>query len=214
MLCQLFGKGKLVPVRIHSSQTVGIDQGDEAAAWLTEFLNRHKKQTEPEKQTRLVRMPDDQIRHVSSDRAITSEDEVAYSDGAPLLLISQESLDDLNARLAKKGLKPLPMNRFRPSIVISGGGLPYAEDMIDEIQIGGVWYKMAWPCARCAIPTTDQETLRRTAEPTKTLLEYRPVNAEGAPYFEQNVIPLLEPGQKAIIRVGDSITDVRYKQAA
>ncbi len=213
LIIPVIRRGHLVPVRVHNSKTVGVDQGDVAAQWLTEFLNRYKKPTESEKLTRLVRMPDDQVRPVSPNRAITPKDEVAYSDGAPLLLISQESLDDLNARLAKKGLVPLPMNRFRPNIVISGGGLPNDEDRIDRIKIGRVWYKIAWPCARCAIPTTDQESLKRTSEPTRTLLEYRPSNEEGAPYFGQNVIPILEPGQKARLRVGDFIEEVRYKEA-
>ena len=61
-------------------------------------------------------------------RAITE-----FSDGFPILVISRASLADLNSRLPKA----LPMERFRPNLVIDGVGA-YDEDRIHELRADGV----------------------------------------------------------------------------
>jgi uncharacterized protein YcbX len=106
---------------------------------------------------------------------------VSFADGFPFLMISEESLADLNRRLAD----PLPMNRFRPNLVVAGGE-PYAEDGWERIEIGGVRLRVVKPCARCLVTTTDQATGERGSEPLRTLATYRKVNGEVM--FGQNVV--------------------------
>lgn len=121
---------------------------------------------------------------------------VSFADGFPFLLIGQASLDDLNSRLAT----PLPMNRFRPNFVVTGG-IPFEEDGWKEIAIGDQPFACVKPCARCIIPTTDQETAARSAEPLKTLATFR---KEGNKIlFGQNLI-WLGNGERRV-RAGDRI---------
>lgn len=167
--------GKRMNVEIWSSSEVeSIDQGDLAAEWLSDFLKMP---------ARLVRIADDYRRKVSTEYAIQADDHVGFADGFPILIISQESLDDLNSRLEK----PVPMNRFRPNIVVSGT-TPFAEDKWKRIRIGQVELALVKPCARCNVPTIDQDTAKNGKEPNTTLAQYRSVN--GKIMFGVNVIPI------------------------
>ncbi len=145
-------------VSIWGVDTVGIDQGDAAAEWADTFLNRERPG-----RYRLVRMPDEATRLTTTGTAT-----LAYADGYSFLAISEASLADLNARLDD----PLPMNRFRPNLVLRGAE-PYAEDHVDRLRIGGVEFQGMTLCARCPIPTTDQDTAERRKEPLRTLATYR-----------------------------------------
>ncbi len=107
-------RGKHVPVTVWRDQCGAIDQGDHVAEWFSDFLMTS---------CRLVHVADDVVRQVNQIYAPRADDQVGFADGFPFLVASQESLDDLNMRLAA----PLEMNRFRPNIVVSGGA-PYAED--------------------------------------------------------------------------------------
>ena len=104
-----------------------------------------------------------------------------FSDGYPLLLVSEASLNDLNARLDT----PLPMNRFRPNLVVTGCG-PHAEDGWQQVQINTVTFDVVKPCERCTVTTTDQATGERGVEPLRTLATYRRVGTKV--YFGQNII--------------------------
>jgi len=106
---------------------------------------------------------------------------VGFADGFPFLLIGAASLDDLNGRLST----PVPMNRFRPSLVVRGSP-PFAEDTWRRAQIGRIHFDVVKPCARCATTTTDQATAERGVEPLRTLATYRRV--EGEVRFGQNLI--------------------------
>jgi uncharacterized protein YcbX len=150
--------GDDVPVQVWESRTSGVDQGQDAAAWATEVLSRERPG-----RYRLVRMRDETRRP-----AKIGDGAVAYGDAYPFLVISEESLADLNRRLPA----PLPMNRFRPNIVIRGGA-PYVEDTLDRFRIGDVTFTGTTLCIRCPIPTTDQRTAERGKEPLKTLATYR-----------------------------------------
>ena len=132
--------------------------GEEADAWLSSVLGRP---------ARLVWMPDSTIRPPKRDPAGASP-RISFADAYSFLVISRESLETLNARLAV----PLPMNRFRPNIVLEGAG-PFAEDGWRMIRIGEIELDPAGPCARCATTTTDQETGARGVEPLKTLATFR-----------------------------------------
>ncbi|MBK6930219.1 MAG: MOSC domain-containing protein [Saprospirales bacterium] len=145
---------------------------------------------------RLVFMPDD-TRRLADERYAPGRTPVSFADGFPYLLIGQASLDDLNSRLSQ----PLPMNRFRPNFVFTGGA-PYEEDGWRDFKIGNVLFRGVKPCARCIIPTIDQDTAVRTAEPLKTLTTYR--RAGQKVLFGQNVVWLgQDVGQ--IVRVGDMV---------
>lgn len=117
----------------------------------------------------LVKMPESTKRVV--DTTYAKNKIVSFADGYPFLIIGQTSLDDLNSRMEI----PLPMNRFRPNFVFTGGK-PFEEDNWKKFKIGNVKFEAVKPCARCVITTTDQETAERSHEPLQTLSQFRKVN--------------------------------------
>ena len=128
----------------------------------------------------LVYMPDETIR--PADPAYAPEgSRVSFADGFPFLIISEGSLADLNARLPA----PLPMNRFRPNLVIAGGP-PYVEDDLGRFEACGIEFRTVKPCGRCVVTTTDQQTAERGVEPLRTLATYRKL--DGEVMFGQNVV--------------------------
>lgn len=182
----LLREGSMRDVVVWRDTCRAVDQGDEIADWLSDHLRYP---------CRLVRMADDHIRKVDPVYARTERDQVHFADGYPFLLISQESLDDLNSRLDE----PLPMNRFRPNIVVAGGGAPYLEDGWKRVRIGELIFHVAKACARCAITTTDQATTERGKEPLATLATYRKV--ERGVLFGQNLLH----EANGTVRVGDRL---------
>jgi len=165
---------KSVTVWMDSCQA--LDCGDEAASWLSAFLDI---------KCRLVYFPDEEFRQVDLNFAQQGE-RTAFSDGFPFLLISEASLQDLNKRIKQNShSSTIEMRRFRPNIVVSGCE-PYAEDQWKRIQIGEMQLRVVKPCSRCVIPGIDPDTGVRGDEPLKTLKEYR---KEGKKiFFGQNVI--------------------------
>jgi uncharacterized protein YcbX len=167
-------RGPLREVEVWRHRGPAVDQGDAAAAWIEAVIGRP---------CRLVRIPDDHERRVNPDR-FAGEAHTAFSDGYPLLLASESSLADLNRRLPA----PLPMNRFRPNLVVRGAPAG-AEDGWKRIRIGAVELALVKPCPRCAIPSVDQETGRRTGvEPLRTLAEFR--RGEEGALFGMNLVHL------------------------
>lgn len=163
------------PVNIWKSSGVhAIDQGEEAAGWFSDWLGTP---------VRLVHVADGYKRTVNEQYAVNEDDHTGFADGYPILLTSEEGLQDLNARLEA----PVPMNRFRPNLVVRGCE-PFAEDMWNRIRIGNVELAVVKPCARCEVTTIDRDTLERSKEPLKTLGKYRK-HKLGA-IFGQNVIPV------------------------
>ena len=138
-------------------------------------------------------MPDSTKRKVDESYAANNEI-TSLSDGYPLLIIGQASLDDLNSRLAE----PLSINRFRPNIVFTGGAA-FEEDRLKHFAVNGINFYGVKLCARCPIPTIDQDNATKSKEPLKTLATYRMKNNKV--YFGQN---LLHNGE-GIINVGDEI---------
>jgi len=169
--------GPTRPVDIwHSKGVLAIDQGEQAAEWFSNWLGTS---------VRLVHIAEGYIRKVNEEYAVTPDDRTGFADGYPILLASEESLADLNSRLDE----PVPMNRFRPNVVVRGVK-PFAEDTWSRIQIGYTEMAIVKPCARCVVTTIDKETLTKSKEPLKTLASYRTRN--GGAMFGQNVIPLNE----------------------
>ncbi|MFZ1280900.1 MAG: MOSC N-terminal beta barrel domain-containing protein [Ignavibacteriaceae bacterium] len=141
----------------------------------------------------LVYMPDNEKRIVEK-KFFSKDFIVSFADAYPYLIIGQSSLDDLNSRLETG----LPMNRFRPNFVFSGGN-PYEEDNWKNFKIDGVHFKAVKPCARCMITTTDQETAERSNEPLKTLSTYRKI--DGKVMFGMNLVCI----KRGIVSIGDEI---------
>lgn len=142
----------------------------------------------------LAYMPDSVVRPVDAHYA-PDGGRASFADGFPFLLVGEASLADLNGRLAA----PVPMNRFRPNLVVSGSA-PFAEDGWRHITIGGVPMQVVKPCARCVVTTTDQETLERGHEPLRTLATFR--RQENKVMFGQNVVHY----GVGMLRVGDVLS--------
>ncbi len=178
--------GYQIPVQIWKSEGVqAVDQGDETAEWFSNWLDVP---------VRLVHIADGYKRKVSAEYAINDDDHTGFADGYPVLIISEESLHDLNGRLDSA----LPMNRFRPNLVIKGCK-PFEEDSWKRIRIGDVELALVKPCARCEVTTIDKETLERSKEPLKTLGKYRK-HKLGA-IFGMNAIPL----NSGRLKIGGSV---------
>ena len=152
--------GAAVEVRVWRSQCLAFDAGDDAARLLSEFLDRP---------VRLVRFDSRRARH--SDPAWTDGRDVPnyFSDGYPLLVLSQASIDDLARRVGR----PLDARRFRPNLLLEGVA-PYAEDAATRLEVGGVTLQLTKACTRCVITTLDPATgARIDDEPLTTLKGYR-----------------------------------------
>lgn len=158
-------------VQVWNDRVDAAPVGDAVDAWLSRFIGQA---------CRLVELPDDVRRPVDPDYA-GDDDQVGFADGYPFLLISQASLDDLNARLDS----PVPMLRFRPNLVVAGCDA-FAEDGWRRIRIGELTLRVAKPCSRCVIPTVDIDSGERGREPLQTLMRYR--RRDNKVYFGQNLI--------------------------
>jgi uncharacterized protein YcbX len=166
----------------------GVEQDVRAQRWLTEILGQPAT---------LVRVPLDHDRPgwgVHAGRA-------GFADAHALLVTSQSSLDELNARILETGGDPVPMNRFRPNIVVAGWSEPHTEDKVLEATIGTVHIGYSARSIRCAVPRVDQSTgERKGPEPTKTLATYRrQPDYDGGVSFGMKAA-VLTPGR---IAVGD-----------
>lgn len=156
-------RGPAREVTVWRSHVRGFDEGDDAARWLSERLGRA---------VRLVRFDRGMRRRCNADYVGDSGAHTLYADGYPVLVIGTASLADLNERLAARGEPALPMNRFRPNVVVEGLA-PYDEDHLDTLAIGEVVLRMVKPCTRCQVTTTDQATAEVGHEPLPTLATYR-----------------------------------------
>lgn len=178
-------------VRVWNSIVDAVPASREADLFLSQYLD------EP---CRLVYMPDSTRRASNPAYAGDGERLVGFADGYAFLFANEASLTDLNGRLGRKGHPALPMNRFRPNIVVSGAQ-PYAEDGWRQVEVGTAAMRAAKPCGRCEVTTTDQSTGEvRGPEPLATLAEYRSSNEFGV-MFGMNMVAL-RPG---LIRVGDAL---------
>ena len=183
--------GEPMTVQVWASTCRAIAPSSEADRWLSDYLGLP---------CRIVFMPDSTLRLSNSESAGVGK-LVSFADGYAYLLTAESSLADLNARLAAKGHRSLPMNRFRPNLVISGSEA-FAEDEWNEIRIGAAILRVAKPCGRCRVTTTDQTTGEVMGpEPLATLSTYRDSHEFGV-RFGMNLVTVL-PGS---VRVGDRVS--------
>ncbi|MFI8321545.1 MOSC domain-containing protein [Streptomyces sp. NPDC085529] len=169
-----------------------VPAGAAAAAWFSAHL---------ETDARLVHLDAPEHRRPVDPAYARPGETVSLADGYPLLITSTASLDALNALVeqgdhADEG--PLPMTRFRPNLVVDGAA-PWAEDRWTRLAVGDVTFRVAKPCARCVVTTTDQTTAERGKEPLRTLGRHR--NLGGKLVFGQ----LLVPEHRGTVRVGDPV---------
>ena len=180
-----YSSGKKIIVNIWDDFCDAVAVSDELNEWFSDALSISCK---------LVHMPDDSLRKVDERFAVTKNEVTSFSDAYPILIISQESLNDLNSRLPHE----LPMNRFRPNIVVEGCE-PYEEDTMQHFSINGIDFYGVKLCARCVMPTINQDTAEKSKEPTRTLYSYR--RREHNVYFGQNVLY----HNTGVIKVGDTL---------
>jgi hypothetical protein len=177
-------KGNAEMVKIWDDECFAIEYAN-ASNWFSKILNFPCK---------LFYMPNETERKVNKKYAFHNEI-TSFSDGYPILIAGQESLNFLNNKLKKA----IEMDRFRPNIVFTGG-MPFEEDNFDGFNIGENHFKIVKACERCIIITIDQKTTETSAEPLKTLATFRNINNKIL--FGQNVI-VTQIGSK--VKKGDSI---------
>jgi uncharacterized protein YcbX len=158
-------------VTIWEDECLAQDGGVAAAQWFSRFLGAP---------VRLMYMPETTVR-IANRNYVPEPRRVSFADAYPLLLIGEGSLEDLNRRMEQ----PLPMNRFRPNLVVAGSG-PFAEDGWKTIHVGSIVMDIVKPCDRCVTTTIDQATGIAGKDPLRTLAQFRKWN--GQVYFGQNVV--------------------------
>jgi uncharacterized protein len=183
------------PVTVWKFDGRGFDCGERAAQWASEFLGTPLS---------LVAFDASQPRVCSPEWTQGSRATTEFSDGYPILVISRASLADLNSRLPK----PLPMERFRPNLVLEGLEA-FDEDRIHELRAGDITLRLVKPCTRCSITTTDQQAGAVDGdEPLRTLKSYRFDRELRGVTFGQNAIVLGGTGRE--LRRGERF-DITWK---
>ena len=184
-------------VTVWRSTILAAAAGPAADAWFSRYLGQP---------VRLVYLDDPTRRAVNPEYG-RDGDTVSFADGYPLLLASASSLDQLNQWLTDSGDPAIPMNRFRPNVVVAGYP-PWAEDGWTGrvIRIGAVRFRVAKPSARCVVTTTDQATGERGGQPLKMLAARRRFGQDLV--FGQNLIPD-SPGH---IRIGDHTEIILFRR--
>ena len=190
-----------------------VDVGDKAAEFLQSIM-KSPQDDDDYSDVRLVAQLENDERRVDSRYCPAAAVDfmgrvprVSLTDGFPILIASEESLEELNRRLKEKGKDDLPMSRFRPNIVCKGLQKAFEEDEWKAIQIGenGPIFHVVKGCPRCKQSCTDQVTGERFDEPLETLKEFRALGKDKEDvYFAQNVV-LQSSGEGKEICVGDTI---------
>lgn len=202
-------------VRVWDDEMPAYDMGDVAAQWFTDFLSLSEQglPTAQAAKYRLVRF-DPEHRRLSSLKWTDGVEALnQFSDGFPLLVLGQASLDEFNSRLQAAGHAPVGVARFRPNIVLAGLEA-HDEDRLDTLHIAtgesDVLLKPVKPCPRCPIPNIDPATAHSSPEVSDTLQAYRrDARLNGAVTFGMNAIVL--EGVDAVLRVGQVMAaDFRF----
>ncbi|MFN0163494.1 MAG: MOSC domain-containing protein [Burkholderiales bacterium] len=187
---ELAPRSATLSVKVWNHECMAFDAGDAAAQWFSAFLNRP---------VRLARF--DPSHRRLSNREWTSNVEALnrFSDGYPILAVAEATLAELNDRLIEAGRNAIPMNRFRPNLVLADVG-PGDEDRMVSLRCGATVLTPVKPCPRCPIPSIDQDTAVRGDDPLDILAHYRDHKDLGL-IFGQNVI--VTAGIGTTLAVGD-----------
>ncbi|TDD99141.1 MOSC domain-containing protein [Jiangella asiatica] len=190
------GCDELVPVQVWRSKLDAVHPSPEADAWLSGLVERD---------VRLVWLDDPGRRPVDPRYGLPA-DRVSFADAFPLLMATTASLRQLNDWVVEEALlrgeappdQPLPMRRFRPSVVVDGSE-PFAEDTWQRLRVGDVPFRAAKLCDRCVLTTIDPDSLTKGKEPLRTLARHR--RWDGKVWFGLNLVP----DGTGVIRVGDEV---------
>jgi len=171
--------GASVTVQVWNDSCIAQDQGDEAAEWLSEAIGDA---------VRLVRVGPHMVRDANPRYAAPDAAPITFVDGYPILVCNTASLANLNARMPS----PVPMERFRPNLVIDGLS-PFEEDRIAALEIESsqgepVRLRLVKPSVRCVIPSTDQSTGERSTNPLPFLRQFRFDRALKGITFGENAV--------------------------
>lgn len=192
---------KEIAVNVWGDHCNAFDEGGQASAWLTSVLGKFKGKT-----LRLVRFKQDIRREVDPEYLKGEKSHTAFSDGFPYLVTSESSLNRLNEKLIESGNEPVPMDRFRPNIVINDCEA-FLENKLDELSHSDGNYTLGIrkPSKRCKITTVNQDSgeIAEPKEPLRTLTLMNTVPGLQGAYFGQNTTLLSADGKS--IKVGDSL---------
>ncbi|HEY1043611.1 MAG TPA: MOSC N-terminal beta barrel domain-containing protein [Telluria sp.] len=182
-------------VRIWDDTLLAYDCGDLAASWFSSMIGT---------QCRLVRHHPDSGRLTSGKWTGGAQWPTMFADGYPVLVVGSASLADLNQKLAAAGREALPMDRFRPNVVVDGMEA-YEEDFVAAFALGNeAILRPCKPCARCPIPSVDQRTGERGPDPLDILNTYRAsAKLEGAAAFGMNAV--LDGAEEVTVTVGQQL---------
>ncbi|HEX3635159.1 MAG TPA: MOSC N-terminal beta barrel domain-containing protein [Paraburkholderia sp.] len=198
------GAARKVQTAVWRDAAYGLDTGEQSAAWFSDFLGVP---------ARLLRFDPERERIVDPDyTGSVGGATTHFADGFPLLVVGQASLDDLNVRLNNKGAPSIPIDRFRPNVVLTGLDA-YEEDYVESLSVDGaegaaVQLQLVKLCSRCPMPTIDQAKGAPDPdwpnEPTDTMSVYRASpRRNGALTFGNNAI--VARGAGARLRVGQAV---------
>ena len=189
--------GSLVRAMIHGHELKGIPAGPVADAWISKAAGRGD--------LRLVWCDDPTRRRLNPEHSAPG-DHTAFADGYPVTVATEASLRQVNEWIAVRAQEegeelpdPLPMQRFRPNLVVDGGEA-FAEDQWRSVEVGDVRFRVAKPNARCVMTTIHLDSLQTGREPIRTLARHRLVDHKTM--FALNLIP----ETTGTIRVGDEVT--------
>ena len=196
----LASEGDVVQVRVWNDTVSAVTQDPLIDTWLGNFLGRP---------ARLMRFDPEHRRLAAAKFTGKHEAPYKFADAFPLLVATQASLDDLNARLARRGHPAVTLLRFRPNIVLDGIEA-FEEDYVDELRVGGATLRVVKPCARCTVPGVDPATGMHDPLVSDVLAEYRRSTNEQLPgvMFGANAIVIGEAG--VALRTGMDV-DVALK---
>lgn len=196
-------KGNLRLVSVWNDHCKALPESEEVTHWLEAALGEQAQGIS------LVRFATEFTRAVEEDFLDGGAAHTYFADGYPFLITTTGSLDALNRALVDRGQSPVPMNRFRPNIVVESNEA-WAEDHWTTLSEQSGAFKLALrkPCKRCKITTIDQDTaaVPAPAEPLKTLLALNTQPALKGAHFGQNATLLY--GDGGVIRVGDRLEAV------
>jgi hypothetical protein len=185
--------GDTRPAEVWKNAITALDQGEAAASWLTRAVGMD---------ARLLRISPVLDRQASPQFAAPTAAPVAFQDGFPMLVVNLASLAELNARMPE----PVPLERFRPNIVLDGLE-PFAEDHIDRLEFGKVTLRLVKPCTRCVITSTDQQTGELSTNPLPVLRKFRFDRELMGVTFGENAV--IAAGIGETLSVGDTCRVVR-----
>jgi len=198
--------GRRINTKVWGDECETVDQGEAISSWLTQAL-------ESSSTLRLVKMAPGFTRPQSKPDELGEQTNTWFADAAPFLVTSESSLKTLNGELVVRGHNPVPMNRFRPNIVVRGLA-PFAEHQVRILESENYSLKLCHPCERCVVTTIDQALAVKDPgwQPFKTLREINPVpGPKPAPAFGQYAI--LGKGDQALLATGDRLHAAGYSSA-